>query len=113
MSLFQAARSAIPAHPCWAGRALLASSACQPLPATADELHEACLLLIPFPSSAEPGGAGGGVQGRGCWLSGRSGDSEAEQALRRAAEWSLGFVQEELTASTGMSVLGDLSEVPP
>lgn len=52
---------------------------CQPLPETADELHEACLSLIPFPSSAEPagGGAGGGVQGRGCWLPGRSGDNEA------------------------------------
>lgn len=63
-------------------------------------------LLIPFPSSTQPaGGAGGGAQGRGCWLSGRPGDGEAGAGC--AQRWftrRLRDLQEGPTASVGMSL---------
>lgn len=64
------------------------------------------LLLIPFPSSAEPAGAaGGGAWGRGCWLSGRPvfGEAGAGCAQRRLLR-RLRDPQEELTAGTRVSL---------
>lgn len=90
----------------------------QPLPVTADELHGAWWLsLIPFPSSAEPagGGAGGGVQGRGCWLSGRCGDRGVEQAPCRAGyvASSVSAAQERVSLGICQKSLHNLSILTP